>query len=180
MTSRGWSVSSAAQSRKLERNPCGTARDAAPFEQQAQLLEIQPPAAPAGEHERAVAERPGDGKDRQRAPAQRHPVLPLHLHPRGRDGPHVFRRVHLVPRASRTRPDRAAVSTRNSNASMTAGFAPDARTVASAAATSRCGNARMCCTMLRWGRAPARPGPMVCRCAGSSRWPTPARCGSAA
>ena len=32
--------------------------DTAPFEQPPQLLDIQPPAAPAGEDERAVAERP--------------------------------------------------------------------------------------------------------------------------
>ena len=62
-------------------------RNAALFEQQAQLLEIQPPAAPAGEHERAVAERPGDGKDRQRAPAQRHPVGWVVVAQAHRDGP---------------------------------------------------------------------------------------------
>ena len=41
--------------------------------------------------------------------------------------------------ASRTSPDRAAVSTRNSNASLTARVDLDARTVAIAAATSRWG-----------------------------------------
>ena len=44
--------------------------------------------------------------------------------------------------ASRTSPDRAAVSTRNSNASLSAGCADvEPRTVSMAAATSLCGNA---------------------------------------
>ena len=50
--------------------------------------------------------------------------------------------------ASRTSPDRAAVSTRNSNPSFTAGCAePDARTVSMAAATALCGSAGWCWTM---------------------------------
>ena len=50
--------------------------------------------------------------------------------------------------ASRTSPDRAAVSTRNSNASLTAGCADlDARTVSTAAATSLWGSACICFTM---------------------------------
>ena len=43
--------------------------------------------------------------------------------------------------AKRTSPERAAVSTKNSNANLSAGFSRDARTVATAAATSRCGSA---------------------------------------
>ena len=50
--------------------------------------------------------------------------------------------------ASRTSPDRAAVSTRNSNASLIAGAAAaDARTVSTAAATSLWSSASRCCTM---------------------------------
>ena len=50
--------------------------------------------------------------------------------------------------ASRTSADRAAVSTRNSNASLTAGCPDlDARTVSMAAATSLCGSACRCVTM---------------------------------
>ena len=59
--------------------------------------------------------------------------------------------------ASRTSPDRAAVSTRNSNASLTASVALDARTVPTAAAMSRWGNARMWRTTSRCG---PRTGPM--------------------
>ena len=59
--------------------------------------------------------------------------------------------------ASRTSPDRAAVSTRNSNASLTARVALDARTVPIAAVTSRWGNARMWRTTWRCG---PRTGPM--------------------
>ena len=54
-------------------------------------------------------------------------------------------------RAPRTSPDRADVSTRNSNASLTAVVAPEAHTVRIAAATSAWGNARMCCTRSCWG-----------------------------
>ena len=50
--------------------------------------------------------------------------------------------------ASRTSPDLAAVSTRNSNASLTAGCGDDdARTVSIAAATFLCGSACRCVTM---------------------------------
>ena len=47
-------------------------------------------------------------------------------------------------RAARAAPERAAVSTMNSNASLTTGRAEVARIAASAAATSACGSARMC------------------------------------
>ena len=54
--------------------------------------------------------------------------------------------AHSAPRTS---PERAAVNTRNSNASFTAGIACDARTALSADATSVCGTARKCCTTVR-------------------------------
>ena len=96
-------------------------------------------AARAGEHERAVAiaQRPRRAENLHRTPAERDPVLPFRLHPRRRDGPHVVGQVHLGPQ-------RPAVSTRNSNASLRAGIARDPRTAATAAATSRCGSARIC------------------------------------
>ena len=53
--------------------------------------------------------------------------------------------------APRTSPDLAAVNTRNSNASLMTGAAPDAPTVPTTAATSRCGSARMCWTRSRCG-----------------------------
>ena len=59
-------------------------------------------------------------------------------------------------RAPRTSPDRAAVSTRNSNARLTAGVAPDACIFRIAPATSPCGNARMCSTRFCCG---PRTGP---------------------
>ena len=63
--------------------------------------------------------------------------------------------VHTAPTvsisshvANRTAPDRAAVSTTNSNASLTAGCADlEPRTVSMAAATSLCGSACRCVTM---------------------------------
>ena len=63
---------------------------------------------------------------------------------------------HLAPRTS---PDRAAVSTRNSNASLTAGVAPEPHILPIAPATSPCGTARMCSTTLCcWPRTgPSRP-----------------------
>ena len=51
-----------------------------------------------------------------------------------------FISVQTVPQTS---PERVAVRTRNSKASLTAGFALDARTASMAAAISRCGKAQM-------------------------------------
>ena len=59
-------------------------------------------------------------------------------------------------RAPRTSPERAVVSTRNSNTSLTIGRADEARTAATAAATFSCGSARMCLTMAFCG---PRTGP---------------------
>ena len=56
-----------------------------------------------------------------------------------------------------TSPHRAAVNTRNSNASRTASGTVDVRAVLMAAATSRCGKARMCSTTSCWG---PRTGPI--------------------
>ena len=58
--------------------------------------------------------------------------------------------------ASLASADRAAVSTRNSNASLTTGAAPDARTVSMAAATSLWGSASRCVTMLFCGPSAGR------------------------
>ena len=109
MTSRGWSVSSAAQSRNEERKPVRNGGDAAVCHQPAELLETQPPTARAGEHQRAFPERPRRVEDLHRPRVERDPVVALHLHPRGRDRPHVVRRVDLVlrrqPDLSRPRGD---------------------------------------------------------------------------
>ena len=67
------------------------AGDAAACEQKAQLRDNQPPAAPAREHERAVAERPRGGEDRQRPPAQRDPVVA---------GYFAWKRAFHLPRAA--------------------------------------------------------------------------------
>ena len=80
--------------------------------------------------------------------------------------------VHTAPAtsissqaASRTSLERAAVNTRNSNASLTAGAAEsDERTVSTAAATSWWGSARMCCTM-----SPCAPSTGRTRSQGLSR-----------
>ena len=71
--------------------------------------------------------------------------------------------AHSAPRVSA---DRAAVSTRNSNASFTAGRAPDLRTASTAAPTSRWGSARMCRTRSRWrpSTSPMRPHGLSGRC----------------
>ena len=59
--------------------------------------------------------------------------------------------------ASHTSPDRAAVNTRNSTASLIASAADsDARTVATAAATSLWGSASRCCTMSFCGPSTGR------------------------
>ena len=95
----------------------------------------------------AVAERPRRVEDLQRPAAQRDPVLALRLHPRHRDRPHRAGRSISSHVASRTSPDRAAVSTRNSNASLTAACAEPFRTVSMPAATPLCGNACRSVTM---------------------------------
>ena len=81
--------------------------------------------------------------------------------------------------ASRTSPDRAAVRTSSSKASLSARVALDARTAPIAAATSPWGNARMCRTTSRCG---PRTGPIRsqgCRSGTPSRCSTPGRRGGA-
>ena len=62
---------------------------------------VEEAAAPAlvGEHEQmvAVSQRPRRVEDLQGAAAQGHPVVALHLHACGRDGPHAPGRVDLGP-----------------------------------------------------------------------------------
>ena len=58
-----------------------------------------------------VAERLRCLESLRRPPAQRDPVLARRLHPHGRDGPHVAALSISSHVASRTSPDRAAVST---------------------------------------------------------------------
>ena len=65
--------------------------------------------------------------------------------------------------ARRTSAERAAVSTKYSNASFVLTHAPDARTALSALATSACGSAGMCRTTSRW-RPSASPAGL------SERW----------
>ena len=114
--------------------------DLQPLEQPGECHVVQPLAADAREHQRvAAAERPRRVEDVQRTPAQRDAVLALHLSSaraeRSTRGPTCPSRpiVHPVPRRYRV-----AVSTRDSNASFVPVHAPDACTVAMAAATSRC------------------------------------------
>ena len=79
------------------------------------------PAAPHPEHRAGCCRRtcvPRRGL--QRSAAEPDPVLALRLHPRGRNRPH---RAHRVDLASRSSPDRTAVSTKNPNDSLTAGRA---------------------------------------------------------
>ena len=117
------------------------------LEQPAQTLVVKGLAAPGREHDPAsAAERPRRGEDLQGAAAQRNPVLALHLHPRGRNRPHAAGKVDLTHSASRTSPQRAAVSTRNSNARLAPGNLGEDRTISTAAATSWWGSARMCST----------------------------------
>ena len=67
--------------------------------------------------------------------------------------------------ASRTSADLAAVSTRNSNASLTGGAAePDVRSVSTAAATSPWGSASRCVTMSSCGPRTGRCGRKGCLC----------------
>ena len=78
-TSRGWPVSPH-QSRKLERNPCGTA-------------------SPGGgrEHEFALLEPGGLGQEIYGARTERYAVFSLGLHPFGRDRPEPGVEVDFVP-----------------------------------------------------------------------------------
>ena len=62
----------------------------------------------------------------RRATGQRDPILALGLHARRRNRPHRAGRATSAHVASRSSPDRAAISTRNSNASLTKRAAFDA------------------------------------------------------
>ena len=105
-TSRGWSVSSAAQSRNERPEPVGHCPDFELTEQSAKLLvEDRLPGA-GGKHQRAAApELPRLPKYVQGAATKRHPMLPSHLHPRGGNRPHSrplidlgpFGQAHLAP-----------------------------------------------------------------------------------
>ena len=97
-TSRGVFVRSAAQSRKLDRNPFATVaiRWYRSIFGKRRHGYLRP--APHGEHERiAAAERPRRLENLHRPPAQRHRVLALRLHPRCRDRPHQVVKVDFVP-----------------------------------------------------------------------------------
>ena len=90
--------------RQTEGQPLGFAeavrhgRNLQCLEQSRQGHVVEPLAARAREHERVpVAERPRRVEDLFGAARQRHPVLPLRLGPRRRDGPHVVLSVDLGP-----------------------------------------------------------------------------------
>ena len=152
-TSRGWSVSSAAQSRNDDRNPCGTA--AIPF---------------CWSNWRSCGSAsgvpPSRAKTSRVSPRPEVRASPRISMARGHSGTRcsffAFMRVagtvHAPPvrsisdhTAHRTSPHLAAVSTRNSKASLATGIASEERTFASAKATSRCGKARMCRTTASCG-----------------------------
>ena len=113
---------------------------------------VQPLAADAREHERVAAavERPRRVEVVQRTPAQRDPVLALHLHPGGRDGP-----TRGPPCPSRPQPPRNLAGPRRTERRSRRGIRTPASSRSTPAttgparlvpATSRCGNVRMCCT----------------------------------
>ena len=78
---------------------------------------------------------------------------------------HTARAVSISSQvASLTSPDRAALSTRNSNTSLTVGCAePDARTVSIAAGTSLWSSASRCVTMSFYGHVLHCRGPEIAR-----------------
>ena len=150
MTSRGWSVSSAAQSRNGERKPCATAA----IRWYCSILGSVD--ADMGfplriGNTRGLAPSPSVRAASRISSARRHSGTrcPRFSFIRAADIVHTRPVVSIsVHVASRTSADRAAVSTRNSNASLMAGCAdPDARTVSMAAATSLWGSASRCVTM---------------------------------
>ena len=97
-TSRRASEHSAAQSRKLDRNPWGTApipRSRTSFE--IATSESGPPRAEGNHHHRAIGERLRLLEHRQRPPGQRNPVLPPRLHPLRWNAPFPTLKVHLLP-----------------------------------------------------------------------------------
>ncbi len=119
-------------------------RDPVLPEHPAQLLLLELLADPIGKQIRTASlhEPPRLVENLQRTTTQRYPVLPglagtVHT-PSARE--------ISVHSAQRTSPHRTAVSTRNWNASRTADGTVEPRAVRIAAATLRCGNARMCCT----------------------------------
>ena len=98
MTSRGWSVSSAAQSPGTMSGARAVSRDPKVLERLEQRRRRDRPPAPHREHERtAVAEFPRRVENLHGAAAQWDPVLALRLHPQGRQWPNVVRRVNLGP-----------------------------------------------------------------------------------
>ena len=75
MTSRGWSVRSAAQSRNDDRKPVGHGGDLVVLEHLGQRRRRDRPPAPHREHEPvAVAERPRRVEDLQCTPVERDPA----------------------------------------------------------------------------------------------------------
>ena len=95
----GWFVSSAAQSRKLERKPCGTAGTFRLLSIRGQPRNADRLAASAGKHQWAVpsAEFTRRLENLHRSAGERHPVLALRLHAAGGNRPNSGRQIDLVP-----------------------------------------------------------------------------------
>ena len=103
-------------------------RDPVFLEHPAQLLLLELLADPIRKQERtgSLHERPCLVKNLHGPTTQRHPVLPVRLHPLSRYGPHAILPIDLGPLGPAYL---AAIGTRNSKASVTTGAAHDDRTV---------------------------------------------------